>query len=144
VLERRRMFSANVGEVFILPTREPHLLRSDVVLSRRTRAVRPISSDDVLELGRRERCPHIRTPPAWMTLQRCADRRGARAAALGQTLRTAYLQGFLRGVARLGRSSEFREARALCEMVPGAVRRDQTELYLWPSTDLFSDVEVTI
>ena len=134
---RRRMFSANVGEVFILPT-GPHLLRSDVVLFA---GLGPFDhfSDDVLELVAEN---VVRTFVATgvddfaTVLIGGGSGRGT-----GQTLRT-LLQGFLRGLRDSDAAQNFRRV-TLCEMVPAQYDAIKRELYLLASTDLFSDVEVT-
>lgn len=134
---RRRMLSANVGDVFILPTGS-HLLRPDVVLFA---GLGPFDhfNDEVLDLVAEN---VVRTFVATgvddfaTVLIGGGSGRG-----IGSTLRS-LLQGFLRGLRDSDAGQNFRRV-TLCETDPAQCDAIKRELYLLASTDLFADVELT-
>lgn len=134
---RRRMFSANVGEVFILPTGS-HALRPDVVL---LAGLGPFDrfNDDVLELVAEN---VVRTFVATGIDDFATVLIGGGSGRdTGATLRR-LLQGFLRGLADADKGQNFRRV-TLCERDPEQCNAIKRELYFLATTELFSDVELT-
>jgi pimeloyl-ACP methyl ester carboxylesterase len=133
----RRMFSANVGEVFIVPTGS-HALRPDIVLFAGLGAFDRFN-DDVIELVAEN---VIRTFVATgvddfaTVLIGGGSGRNA-----GQALQR-LLQGFLRGLLDADKSHNFRRV-TLCEMDPDQYGVIKKELYRLAATNLFSEIEVT-
>lgn len=135
---RRRMFSGNVGEVFVLPTGS-HPLRADSVL---LAGLGPFDrfTDEVLEaVAENVIRTFVRTGVEdFATVLLGAGSGKDPAMALRH-----LLAGFLRGLKDADPSHDFRRI-TVCETDPEQYARIKTELYRLASTDLFGDVEVTL
>lgn len=134
---RRRMFSGNVGEIFVLPTGS-HLLRPETVLLAGLGSFDRFN-DEVLQLVAEN---------AIRTLVRTGVEDfatvligGGSGADTGSTLKN-LLTGFILGLKDSDAANNFRRL-TLCEMDPEQYARIKEELYRLASTELFTDVEVT-
>ena len=134
---RRRMFSGNIGEVFVLPT-GCHPLRPDTVLLAGLGSFDQFN-DEVLQLVAENVIrTFIRTGVEDFATVLLGGGSGSDPAATLHNL----LTGFLRGLADSDTPHDFRRV-TICEMDPQQYARIKEELYRLASTDLFLDFEVT-
>jgi pimeloyl-ACP methyl ester carboxylesterase len=134
---QRRMFSANVGEVFVLPVGR-QALRPDAVLCA---GLGPFDhfSDQVLEIVAENL---VRTLVASGVDDFATVLMGAGSGRSVSASLRFLLQGFVRGLLDADRDHNFRRV-TLCELDPEQWALIKAELYRLASTDLFADVEVT-
>jgi hypothetical protein len=135
---RRRMFSANVGEVFILPT-GTHALRPDIVLFAGLGAFDQFT-DDVLELVAEN---VIRTFIATGVQDFATVLIGKGSGRAPATALRRLLGGFLSGLRDVDHGHDFRRI-TLCERNPDQYDIIKAELYRLASTDLCADIELTL
>lgn len=133
----RRMFSGNVGEVFMLPTTR-HTLRSDIVLfvglgpfDRYSEQVLQISAENVVRSLVQGRIDELAT-----VLLGAGSGEGILSAL------SNLLSGFLKGLKDADRDRRFRRI-TICELDRDRFAAIRQGLYRLAGTPLFEDVEVT-
>jgi pimeloyl-ACP methyl ester carboxylesterase len=133
----RRMFSGNVGEVFMLPTTR-HTLRSDVILfvglgpfDRYSEDIQQIAAENVIRSLIQGRIDELAT-----VLLGAGSGEGISSAL------TNLIAGFLKGLRDADRDRRFRRI-TLCELDRDRFGAMRQELFRLAGTPLFDDVEVT-
>ena len=134
---RRRMFSGNVGEIFVLPT-GCHPLRPETVLLAGLGSFDRFN-DEVLQLVAENA---IRTLVHTGVEDFATVLIGGGSGADTGSMLKNLLTGFIRGLKDSDTAHDFRRV-TLCEMNPEQYARIKEELYRLASTELFADVEVT-
>jgi pimeloyl-ACP methyl ester carboxylesterase len=133
----RRMFSGNVGEIFVLPTGR-HPVRADVILFAGLGSFDHFDGN-VLQLTAEN---VIRTCIRTQVEELATVLLGAGSGQeIGQAL-SDLITGFVRGLLDADDDQSFRRL-VVCEMNPERYDRIKQELYRLSSTSLFQDVEVT-
>lgn len=134
---RRRMFSANVGEVFIMPALR-NRLRTEMVLfaglgsfDRMSDSVQQLVAENTIRT-------FIRTGVEEFATVLFGSGSGAE---IGQTLEN-LLQGFVRGLLDTDSDRRFRGI-TICELDDQRYRTIRRELYRLASSSLFGSLEVT-
>ncbi len=132
----RRMFSANVGEVFPVPT-SCSRLRSDTVLlaglgpfDRFTPETLEIVAENVIRT-------FIKTHVDEFATVLIGSSSGSSAEGVLERL----LKGFVRGLVDADKRKDFRRV-TICEMDPARFAKVREELYRLASSDLFDDIQV--
>lgn len=136
-LSHRRMFSGNVGEIFMMPTGR-HPMPADLVAFAGLGSFDRFN-DDVLRIAAENL---IRTMiNAWVEELATVVFSGSSREALGGGLRS-MLAGFVRGLLDADRDHHFRRVM-VCETDPERYLAIKEELYRLSSTPMCDDVEIT-
>lgn len=133
----RRMFTGNVGEVFILPTGR-HPVRADLVLFAGMGTFDNFQLETLQLVAENTIRTLIRTDVEDFATVLLGGNSGQNIAASLEQL----LRGFVRGLLDADRDYRFRRI-TLCETDPGRFAEMRRELYRLAGTPLLADVEVT-